>query len=320
MGRVHVSLPWATILEPPPAVEGLTWSRRPVDWGLSRIQSRLQHVGGGLRVLWEGRNADTIILCHAGMDVVVAGLAHRLLARRSNLMAVDFLLPPKTPRSLLRLALRGVDEAVVIRSGDIKVLTRLGMRNDRCRFVRFAAPTRALEEQIEIGDHVYSGGFAQRDWATLAEALHRAGVPAIVSCPDEAQAFSRNVEKRGLVDPEEGRELLRRSRFLVQAIMDNEQPSGPLLILDAFSSGKPVVASDVNGTRDYVVDGVNGVVVPPGDATSLARAIADLFGDPDRIRHLSAGARDTARRLTSAEFWTEVLRMRVERPRQGGIT
>ncbi len=59
-------------------------------------------------------------------------------------------------------------------------------------------------------------------------------------------------------------------RFLVQTFLDNDQPAGPLLILDALSAGKPVVASDVNGTRDDVEHDVNGIVVPPHDPTALA--------------------------------------------------
>jgi len=230
-----------------------------------------------------------------------------MLFRSKRLVVVDFLLPPKAPRRLLRMALRGVKEFVVIRSGDAKILARLGVPPDRCRFTAFAAPAPTPNQQTGTGEYVYSGGSAQRDWPTLADALGQAGIPAIVSCPEEEQRFTTNVQKLGLIKPEEGRKFLNRCQFVVQAILDNEQPSGPLLILDAFSAGKPVVASDVNGTRDYVENNVNGVLVPPGDPRALAEAMSALFGDVERLDRMGRAARSTASRLSAERFWRDVL-------------
>jgi hypothetical protein len=305
--RVHISLPWASIVDPPPDLAGLKWSRRSVDWGLSSFRSALRHGAEGLRLLRAGRHAESIVVCHSGMDAVVAGLAHRLLARGSRLVVVDFLLPPTTPRPLLRLALRGVDDFIVIRSGDKMILNGLGVPLERCRFVAFAARAPTSHRSAGIGEYVYSGGTSQRDWATLAAALAQCGFPAIVSCPVQGQHFSDNVERFGLVKPEEGRAFLRECRFLVQAMLDNDQPSGPLLILDAFSAGKPVVASDVNGTRDYIEDGVNGLLVQPGDPVALANAISALFVDEVRVERMADAARNTASNLSSVRFWREVL-------------
>lgn len=304
---VHVSLPWASIVEPPDHEVGLTWARRSVDWGLSSLRRRAQHIVAGLKVMWEGRQAEAIIVCHSGMDVIVAGLAHRLLLRKRRLTAVDFLLPPKTPRRLVRIALGGVNEFITIRTGDIRVLVGLGVPEGHCRFVPYAAPPLEPQNQVTAGDYVYSGGSSQRDWVTLADALARCDIPSVISCPVPEQEFPKSARSLGLVKPEIGREYLEKSRFLVQSIIDNDQPSGPLLILDAFSLGKPVVASNVSGTRDYVEHDVNGVLVPPGDADALAVAISSLYEDHQRIDRLSIGARETASSLTSRRFWNGVL-------------
>jgi glycosyltransferase involved in cell wall biosynthesis len=47
-------------------------------------------------------------------------------------------------------------------------------------------------------------------------------------------------------------------------------------------AGTPVVASDIAGYRDVVRDGVDGVLVPPGDAQALAEALRDLYDEPER--------------------------------------
>ncbi len=65
-----------------------------------------------------------------------------------------------------------------------------------------------------------------------------------------------------------------------------------LSILEAMAAGVPVVATDVGGVRDAVVPGETGVLVAPGDAAALARAIVSTAGDAGRgARALRAAAR-----------------------------
>lgn len=69
-------------------------------------------------------------------------------------------------------------------------------------------------------------------------------------------------------------------------------PEGlPLSALEAAAAGLAVVASDVPGAREAVVDGVTGVLVPPGDPEALARAIEELLSDGARRRGLGKQAR-----------------------------
>src|SRR5262249_43368680 len=50
----------------------------------------------------------------------------------------------------------------------------------------------------------------------------------------------------------------------------------PYSILEAMGHGLPVVATDLAGIPEEVVDGVTGRVVPPADVAALARAIRDV--------------------------------------------
>ena len=64
--------------------------------------------------------------------------------------------------------------------------------------------------------------------------------------------------------------------------------------LEAMAHGKPVVASDVGGLRDLVVDGETGIRVPPGDVRALRAALERLLADGDLRRTLGTHARERA--------------------------
>ncbi len=49
-----------------------------------------------------------------------------------------------------------------------------------------------------------------------------------------------------------------------------------------MAAGLPIVASRVGGIPDLVKDGQNGLLVPPEDASALAKAISDLLSDKER--------------------------------------
>lgn len=77
------------------------------------------------------------------------------------------------------------------------------------------------------------------------------------------------------------------------AVLASTQGEGmPRALLEAASCGKPMVATDVPGSRELVVDGVNGLLVPPGDPDALARAILCLLDDPARAAAMGAKARE----------------------------
>jgi glycosyltransferase involved in cell wall biosynthesis len=54
----------------------------------------------------------------------------------------------------------------------------------------------------------------------------------------------------------------------------------------------PVVASNIHGIPDAVLDGKTGILVPPKDPTALAAALTDLIEDPALRTHLGAAGRN----------------------------
>jgi len=65
----------------------------------------------------------------------------------------------------------------------------------------------------------------------------------------------------------------------------------PVSLIEALSAGKAIVASRVGGNPELVMDGTNGLLVPPGDAPALAQALLTLSGDPERVRRMGLASR-----------------------------
>jgi glycosyltransferase involved in cell wall biosynthesis len=74
----------------------------------------------------------------------------------------------------------------------------------------------------------------------------------------------------------------------------------PTTVLEAMASGRPVVATTTGGIVDIVVDGENGLLVPPGDERKLAEAMARMLNDADLRVRLAAGAQERVQRFTAS--------------------
>lgn len=75
----------------------------------------------------------------------------------------------------------------------------------------------------------------------------------------------------------------------------------PTVLLEAASCARPIVATDVPGCRDVVINGVNGFTVPARDPSALAEAIEKLILDPEARRVMGQAGRELMlRRFSSA--------------------
>ncbi len=79
-----------------------------------------------------------------------------------------------------------------------------------------------------------------------------------------------------------------------------EEPFG-LAVIEAQMRGKPVVATDVGGPKEIIINGKSGLLVPPKDSKSLANGIISLFDDRKYAYNLALEGQKRAIELFTAE-------------------
>jgi glycosyltransferase involved in cell wall biosynthesis len=79
----------------------------------------------------------------------------------------------------------------------------------------------------------------------------------------------------------------------------------PMALIEAMASGLPVIATEVSGTKQVMLHGETGLLVPPGDATALAEAIERLLSDQVAAAAMGAAGRRRVEAAYSAQRQAE---------------
>lgn len=268
----------------------------PPTWrgGLASVQV-------GWRALTAARRADGFISGNP-RNALIIGLWKRLTGRaRPALMMVEMRLDDPRPGvawrtkvALQRFAYAAVDAMCVSAKREASVYAgRLALPVDRFHFVPWH--TNVLEPRMApvTGNYAFAAGRTSRDWRTLAAAADGLNVPITVVCSREDAAavrFPSNVTVLTEVPYDRYRTLLEGARLVLVPLEQHAYSSGQVVILEAMALGKPLITTHVLGTEDYVVDGVDGLLVPPGDAAALRAAILDVATTPGRAEALGQAA------------------------------
>jgi glycosyltransferase involved in cell wall biosynthesis len=99
--------------------------------------------------------------------------------------------------------------------------------------------------------------------------------------------------------------------FTLPAIVDSKGDTEGLgvVLIEAMELGLPIVASNVGGIPDVVVDGESGILVPEKNPVALADAFKRLAADPSLTEHLLAGAR---KRISECFTWDGIIERQIK--------
>jgi glycosyltransferase involved in cell wall biosynthesis len=131
--------------------------------------------------------------------------------------------------------------------------------------------------------------------------VHVGGGPLLGALKARADALgiAGRIEWRGPATQAEVLELLRASDVFALAARvaaDGDRDGLPNVLLEAMSQRRAVLATAAAAIPEAIVDGLNGALVPPGNAAALARRLAALIAEPWARDFLGQAACETVRR------------------------
>lgn len=215
---------------------------------------------------------------------------------------------PPLRRALFRWLERAVglvsDAVITVAPRGRDLALRHGViRSDRLRLIPYGSPdvgaNRTRQPQDVFTMTMVAGFRPQKDHATLLRALEglrerpwQLWLLGDGPLLEESRALAAScriadrVRFEGMVD--DVADYLDRTDLLV---LTTHWEGLPISIIEGLSFGLPVLASDVSGVRQQVLDDHNGLVVPPKDVAATRAAIARLLDDPELVRRYAANSR-----------------------------
>jgi glycosyltransferase involved in cell wall biosynthesis len=96
-------------------------------------------------------------------------------------------------------------------------------------------------------------------------------------------------------------------------VLPSYREGTPRSVLEGMAMGRAIITTDAPGCRETVVDGVNGLLVPPREAAALSQAMLTLARDPRRVHEMG----QSSRRLAQEKY--EAGAVALETLRKAGI-
>ncbi len=303
-----------------------------VDSGTLPVVARTARSAGravALAALGYVRAADYDIIFSNGENVgIPLALLMRLRApsgkgTRPGHVMIGHRLSSRKKRRLL-MAVRSRIDAVFVYSEWQRnfAISMLGFDESKLILIPFHAdheffrPQHLASDSISTPCLVSSAGMEWRDYATLMKAVDGLDVEVSIGAYSpwsrggsrkDWHAKPHNVTM-GRYDYRQLRDLYDRSRLVVVPVHQTDFQAGITTIIEAMSMGKAVIASRTIGMADTLRDGVNGILVPPGNADSMRQSIEMLLmNNPALAGKLGAQARCDVETSLTLDHWVDRL-------------
>lgn len=205
--------------------------------------------------------------------------------------------------AIVRRWLRYVDHLTVPSEWEAAYYTRtLGLPAERVSVCHLGAydrwsglPSVATPPGAEGGvPYLFSGGLTDRDYQTLLGAVTGSGIRTIIATRPyigRRLPMPAEVKISDLLSGAEYATTVAGAQAVVIPLKPVNHAAGLSLILDAMALGRPVICSAIPAVRDYVEEGVTGLLAPPCDVDAMRTAIRYLLEHPAEAGAMGQAAR-----------------------------
>jgi glycosyltransferase involved in cell wall biosynthesis len=236
---------------------------------------------------------DAVVSWGERFGLPLAALLKATGARTPHVALFSWISTPRKA-AFLRLVYSHIHRLVVWSSVQYDfAVNRIGIPASRLVQLRWLVDQQFWRPTHVQTDMICTVGREMRDYSTLIEAIRDWTVPCHIAAKVEVGKRDQWISDLGQGQPlpphitigakpyTELRALYSRSRFVVIPLYPTDTDNGVTVMTEAMAMGKAVVCTRVDGQRDVLQDGVNGIFVPPGDARALREAIEYLWTHPE---------------------------------------
>src|ERR1017187_1626206 len=213
-------------------------------------------------------------------------------------------------RLLLRWVAASTDRIIVYARHQIDDYAKiLDVSKDKFSFVHSHSTLYEATYPATDGDYIFSGGYTNRDYPTLFEAVR--GLPyRTVVCVGSRQSLGKdvpaNVEVRENLSEDAFNRLIAASAFIVVPLKgDVLEAGGRQVFQNAMTMSKAVVVTDLSAT-DYITHGLTGLLVTPGNPVDLRDAIVTLMCNRTIAVNLGREAQRVSADFTPERFFEQL--------------
>jgi glycosyltransferase involved in cell wall biosynthesis len=245
-----------------------------------------------LRSAWRSlvreRQHPDAVVAGSHLEAMVFALAVRLLRRRTRVYLLGFIFTRRANAWVdrLRRAYFGVFCHSTLEAHRYDAL--FPAATGKFVFVPYGLHIDGYDRPSTVVDvaagPALSAGRSGRDYPLLTRVFADSGRPLRIVCDAERTlagciAAPNITILRHCYDDDYVREL-RGAGVVVVPLAVDDISAGQMVILQAMAYRKPIIATRTAAIDDYLTDGVNALLVPPGDGSALQAALDQLATDP----------------------------------------
>jgi glycosyltransferase involved in cell wall biosynthesis len=200
----------------------------------------------------------------------------------------------------------------------------LGIAPSRVVQLRWLVDQKFWRPMNRPSDMICAVGREMRDYATLVEAIRDWNVPCHIAAKVDVgkkDPWMTDLRDTDTLPPHitvgskpypELRDLYARSRFVVLPLYPTDTDNGVTAMTEAMAMGKAVICTRVDGQRDVLEDGVNGIFVPARDPRALRESIEYLWNHPEEAERMGREGRKRIEKFHTLDRFVDGVQLAVE--------
>lgn len=182
---------------------------------------------------------------------------------------------------------KGVDLSYYVRSEELKVKSE-ELKTDGVftfLFVGRIVRDKGINELVKAFQHLHSDNHNTRLWLVGA---YEDSLDPISNEARQIIAENDGIEAMGV---KRGDELLAYYAAADCFVFPSYREGFPNTVLEAGAMGLPSVVTDINGSREIIIEGFNGVIIPPRDEQALFEAMTEMLENTEKQKKMATNAR-----------------------------